>query len=93
MLWCILDHHINRWDCFCLFLRLSLVPVLSFKNSKAPLLSVEFRYFCNATFNYATVAVGNQGFLTKEITFLKEKGKKKKLSFNKINENSNIFQF
>jgi len=66
---------------------------LSFKNSKAPLLSVEFRYFCNATFNYATVAVGNQGFLTKEITFLKEKGKKKKLSFNKINENSNIFQF
>ena len=29
-----------------------------------------------ATVNSATVAVGNQGFLTKEITFLKEKGKK-----------------
>ena len=42
------------------------------------LLSVELRDFFYATVNSATVAVGNQGFLTMDITFLKEKGKKKK---------------
>jgi hypothetical protein len=48
---------------------------LSFKNSNAPLLLVEFRELFYATFNSATIAVGNQGFLTKETTFLKGKGK------------------
>jgi hypothetical protein len=35
-----------------------------------------FRWSLEICFYVATVAVGNQGFLTKEITFLKEKGKK-----------------
>ena len=65
----------SRLNYFCLFLRLPLVPVLSFKNSNAPLLLVEFRELFYATFNSATIAVGNQGFLTKETTFLKGKGK------------------
>jgi len=34
-----------------------------------------FRWSSEICFYVATVAVGNQGFLTKEITFLKEKGK------------------
>jgi hypothetical protein len=37
-----------------------------------------FRWSLDICFYVATVAAGNQGFLTKEITFLKEKGKKKK---------------
>jgi hypothetical protein len=36
-----------------------------------------FRWSLDICFYVATVAAGNQGFLTKEITFLKEKGKKK----------------
>jgi hypothetical protein len=36
-----------------------------------------FRWSSEICFYVATVAVGNQGFLTKDITFLKEKGKKK----------------
>jgi hypothetical protein len=57
--------------------RKALVPVLSFKNSNAPILSVEFSFFFYITFNSATVAVGGQGFLSKGIKVLKKKAKEK----------------
>jgi hypothetical protein len=43
-----------------------------------------FRWSLEICFYVAAVAVGNQGFLTKEITFLKEKGQKKLQPYQKM---------
>ena len=69
-----------RTPTFVFFFVSHLSPFCRLKN----IMLHYFRWSLEICFYVATVAVGNQGFLTKEITFFKEKSKKKKKPYQKM---------